>query len=499
MRIVAFLALTLLTLTACNQATPTPAPSFIPIAKATPIPLPTPTPTLTPTPTPKHTATPTPTLTPTPIFTPTPTPTSSPTPTPIPTPTLEAPPPPLPTATVQADAQETSTNRAPIVSMVHESLAIQGGIPVLLNAKAYDPDGDQLTYEWTVTPMIGQLAQAFPRNPSWFAPEGTSARVVTITLTVTDDRGGLSSADMEIRVLPLAEEIPTPPNGRMERLAFAVERMLASPSQHDPSMTVEEKSLWLRQAWEFATKSGHYAEMDYEFVIEFQGPIPIVILECYPVRSGEYLVPCAPSRLHFPESHLDDKYIVGELSHILWSAMAHELAHIFTMSSLVSSDDGGEGPRPDLYAISMLALFKQHSAPSDYNCDGRELLADTLQVTVFPATWGGYWFSCKGEHHPPDEDDAHAIVQSLLDGQYPDWFEEEYGLPNGGFALRRVLTDVIALEKIDPFPKQLLVWQLRDAFGVGYCSYQAAADSAYRSAYLPNPWATGDTDEAGCG
>ena len=303
---------------------------------------------------------------------------------------------------------------------------------------------------------------------------------------------------MEIVVLPLAEEIPTPPDGHMERLAFAMERMLASPSQHDASMTVEEQSPWLRQAWDFATKSGNYAEMDYEFEIEFQGQIPIVILKCYPVEPGEYLVPCAPSRLDFPESRLDDKYIVGEFSHILWTTMAHELAHIFTMSTLVSPDDG-QDPRPDLYAISMLALFKQHSDPSNYYCDGRELLADTLQVTAFPATWGGYWFSCKGEHHPPDEDGAHAIVQSLLDGQYPDWFMEEYGLPNGGFALRRVWTDVIALEKLDPFPKQLLVWQLRGAFGAGYCSYEAAADSAYRRAHLPNPWATGDTDEAGCG
>ena len=404
----------------------------------------------------------------------------------------------MPTATVLPDAQETLTNRARVASMVHESLAIQGGIPVLLNANAYDPDGDQLTYEWTVTPMVGQLVQAFPRYPSWFAPEVTSTQVVTITLTVRDAHGGHSSADMEIVVLPLAEEIPTPPDGHMERLAFAMERMLASPSQHDASMTVEEQSPWLRQAWDFATKSGNYAEMDYEFEIEFQGQIPIVILECYPVEPGEYLVPCAPSRLDFPESRLDDKYIVGEFSHILWTTMAHELAHIFTMASLVSPDDGQE-PRPDLYAISMLALFKQHSDPSNYYCDGRELLADTLQVTAFPATWGGYWFSCKGEHHPPDEDGAHAIVQSLLDGQYPDWFMEEYGLPNGGFALRRVWTDVIALEKLDPFPKQLLVWQLRGAFGAGYCSYEAAADSAYRRAHLPNPWATGDTDEAGCG
>ena len=75
---------------------------------------------------------------------------------------------------------------------------------------------------------------------------------------------------------------------------------------------------------------------------------------------------------------------------------------------------------------------------------------------------------------------------------------DEYGLPDGGFALRRLWTDVIALERLDPFPKQLLVWQLRDAFGTGYCSYDKTADAAYRGAYVPNPWAAGDTDGARC-
>lgn len=384
--------------------------------------------------------------------------------------------------------------------MAHASLDMQGRVPVLLNASVHDPDGDELTYEWAVTPAAGELVQAFPRNPSWFPPEATSApQVFTVTLTVSDGQGGVSSDDMQIRVLPTAGETPSPPEGNMERLAFAIERMLASPSQHDASITVEEHSPWLRQAWDFATRSGRYAGMEYKFDINFRGDIPIIPLECFPTEPGEHLARCAPSGIEFPEWHLDDEYLTGELAHILWSTMAHELAHVFTMSSLVAPDRVRE-PRPDLYAIAMLALFRQHSDPARYECDGRELLADTLQVMAFPATWGGYWFDCKGEeHHPPEEVGAFAIVKSMLNGEYPDWFVEEYGLPDGGFALRRVWADVIALEELDPFPKQLLVWQLRDAFGAGYCSYEAAADSAYRRAPLPNPWGTGDTDEAGCG
>ncbi len=389
-------------------------------------------------------------------------------------------------------------NRPPAVSMVHESLAVPGGVPVLLNARTHDPDGDELTYEWTVTPMIGELVQAFPRNPTWFPPAAVeTAQVVTVTLTVSDAHGGAASADTQITVLPAVADTPAPPDGLMERLNFAIEQMLAGPSQQDPSMTVGERNPWLRQAWDYATKVGDYAALDYDFEIDFGGEIPIVHLECYPVDLGE-LVPCAPSGLTMPEFLLEDRHIVGDLSHIFRTTMAHELAHVFTMSSLVSPDSG-QRPRPDLYAMAMLALFKQHSDPATYGCDGRELLADALQVAVYPATWGGYWFDCMGQHHPlEEEEDAHAIVQSLLDGGYPAWFMEEYGLPSGGFALRRLWTDVIALEELDPFPKQLLVWQLQDAFGVGYCSPELTADSAYRGANLPNPWASTDTDEAGC-
>ena len=97
------------------------------------------------------------------------------------------------------------------------------------------------------------------------------------------------------------------------------------------------------------------------------------------MKPGEHLAPCEPAGLVFPESLLADEYISGDRSHVLWSTMAHELAHVFTLSSLVSAGRDRD-PRPDLSAMAMLALFRQHSDPARYACDGRELLADTLQV-----------------------------------------------------------------------------------------------------------------------
>ena len=201
---------------------------------------------------------------------------------------------------VGSDSGPSASNRAPVVSMAHESLAIQPGVPVLLNARAHDPDGDDLTYEWSVMPDIGTLVEAFPASPSWFPPlDAGSTQVVSVTLTVRDGRGGVTSASMGITVLP-SEEANQAPAGQIERLEYAMERMLASPSQFDPSVIVEDRNPWLRQAWDFATKSGRYEGLEYEFEIVFGEGIPIVELECYPVELGEHLGRCTPSGLLFP-------------------------------------------------------------------------------------------------------------------------------------------------------------------------------------------------------
>ncbi|MCY4450038.1 MAG: hypothetical protein OXE02_14480 [Chloroflexi bacterium] len=64
MRTTALLALTLLALVACSEATPTPEPTATPIPVATPTPTPLPTPAATLVPTPTDTPPPTPTAVP---------------------------------------------------------------------------------------------------------------------------------------------------------------------------------------------------------------------------------------------------------------------------------------------------------------------------------------------------------------------------------------------------------------------------------------------------
>ena len=277
-----------------------------------------------------------------------------------------------------------------------------------------------------------------------------------------------------------------------------MERMLASPSQHDASFDAGAAQPVAQAGMGLCDPRGALCRYRVRVRHRVRGRDTDHLAGVLPRRTRRVPGALRPHRSFLPN-------LLAKRRLHSWEVRAHPLVHDGARARACVHDGLARRaptafgpPRPDLYAISLLALYKQHSDPSLYDCDGRELLADTLQVMAFPATWGGYWVSCKGEHHPPDEYDAQDVVQSMLDGEYPDWFVAEYGLPGGGYALRRVWADVVALERLDPFPKQLLVWQLQDAFG-GYCSHERVAASAYRGAVLPNPWATGNTDETRCG
>jgi peptidoglycan-associated lipoprotein len=74
---------------------------------------------------------------------------------------------------------------------------VQVGQSSTITANATDPDGDPLTYQWTVP--SGTLANATARETLWTAPqqEGT----VTATVRVSDGRGGTAQATVNIQVV----------------------------------------------------------------------------------------------------------------------------------------------------------------------------------------------------------------------------------------------------------------------------------------------------------
>jgi outer membrane protein OmpA-like peptidoglycan-associated protein len=102
------------------------------------------------------------------------------------------PPPPPPPAPVAAPV-----NRPPTVKAQCDPCTVEVGGRSQLTANAQDPDGDQLTYQWT-TPA-GKLDQATTPKPMWTAPmvEGP----VPVTVTVSDGKGGTATDTVTIQVV----------------------------------------------------------------------------------------------------------------------------------------------------------------------------------------------------------------------------------------------------------------------------------------------------------
>ena len=156
-------------------------------------------------------------------------------------------------------------------------------------------------------------------------------------------------------------------------------------------MALEDQHPWLRQAWDYATKSGIYVDLDYEFELRVtDGGSPHVNVRCVFSTSEQPLSRCWPVELVMTSTYLTDDFLIGGYASILRRTMAHELAHVYTYSSTISRD-GTEDPRPDLSAIASLYFHKEHECRAG---PPAELLADTMEVIAYPSSWGGYWSSC---------------------------------------------------------------------------------------------------------
>ncbi|MFY2559748.1 Ig-like domain-containing protein [Corallococcus terminator] len=91
-----------------------------------------------------------------------------------------------------------TNNDAPIIDSVTVSgTTVEAGGQLTLGATAHDPvPADLLAYAWTAS--AGTLSSATIANPTWTAP--SSAQTVTLTLTVRDQRNGISRARVTVEV-----------------------------------------------------------------------------------------------------------------------------------------------------------------------------------------------------------------------------------------------------------------------------------------------------------
>ena len=109
-----------------------------------------------------------------------------PPPPPAPPPPPPPPPPPAPAA----------ANRPPTVTAACDPCTVEVGRTATITANAQDPDGDALTYQWTVT--AGTVTNPTMRQSPWTAPNQPGP--VTATVRVSDGRGGTAQATTTLQV-----------------------------------------------------------------------------------------------------------------------------------------------------------------------------------------------------------------------------------------------------------------------------------------------------------
>ena len=104
-----------------------------------------------------------------------------------------APPPPPPPPPSAPPAPQ---NRPPTVEARCEPCTVEVGRTSTITAIAQDPDGDALTYRWTVP--TGTLQNPADRQTVWTAPQQVGP--VQATVTVNDGKGGTATASANVTV-----------------------------------------------------------------------------------------------------------------------------------------------------------------------------------------------------------------------------------------------------------------------------------------------------------
>lgn len=109
------------------------------------------------------------------------------------------------TADVQVVNKAPKANQAPVVNPL-EAVTLESGQTYSLHAQATDPDGDALTYTWSV-PAAMQATGNGTANLNITAPDVESQATYTVTVVVNDGKTSVQSS-VEVTVTPKAAEVP---------------------------------------------------------------------------------------------------------------------------------------------------------------------------------------------------------------------------------------------------------------------------------------------------
>lgn len=94
-----------------------------------------------------------------------------------------------------------STNTAPTAQLT-APVQHKGGLPLSLQAQATDPDGDPLSYHWSIDDPALTIPAQTGAELKLSTPRVQTARILNVQLEVDDGRGGRAHAKAAVQLLP---------------------------------------------------------------------------------------------------------------------------------------------------------------------------------------------------------------------------------------------------------------------------------------------------------
>ena len=297
-------------------------------------------------------------------------------------------------------------------------------------------------------------------SPTTFAPEDTLTRAHLVTF--------LYRYQGEPEVTVSASSLHCNPNnipGYNPDIFYTEENDLSRFIKEEIVDRYAEDNPWLLETW------NHTNRPDFEYAITTYTS-QVAFFEIDAKRQpGETLDKYVAFRLGSGRSKLNDRKMHN---------LVHELAHVYTESDGATTSSG---------PIAIAHLYFDQLSDGNGLCTGGELYAEAAEMLV-PSRYNYftyYWHNCS---HLPSRvtPEAIKVVEDAFAGRTPRWFYDTFQKADGSLDYEMLWTAVRNM--LRPNDRKIVVYQLRNEFG-GYCSEQAARDSAFGDLQLAQPWRDG--------